>query len=75
MLAWPRETDYLLRLSRGRVLRCPMFECGHFELRTHARADAVASLREAVELYFEDAPAADFTLVSEAEVGQELVHA
>lgn len=39
------------------------------------RAEAVANLREAVELYFEDAPPTDFTLVSEAEVGQDLVHA
>jgi hypothetical protein len=31
--------------------------------------------REAVELYFEDAPAEDFTLVEEAEVGQELIRA
>ncbi|MEO6741889.1 MAG: type II toxin-antitoxin system HicB family antitoxin [Chthoniobacteraceae bacterium] len=41
----------------------------------HTRDEALANLREAVELYFEDAPATDFTLVSEAEVGQELVHA
>ena len=39
------------------------------------RDEALANLREAVELYFEDAPATDFTLVSEAEVGQELVQA
>lgn len=39
------------------------------------RVEAVANLREAVELYFEDAPATDFTPVSEAEVGQDLVHA
>ncbi len=39
------------------------------------RDEALANLREAVELYFEDAPATDFTLVSEAEIGQELVHA
>ena len=41
----------------------------------HTRDEALANLREAVELYFEDAPATDFTLVSEAEIGQELVHA
>lgn len=40
-----------------------------------SRAEAVASLREAVELYFEDASAGDFALVSDAEIGQELVHA
>lgn len=39
------------------------------------RPEAIANLREAVELYFEDAPSGDFTLVSEAEVGRELVHA
>lgn len=39
------------------------------------REKALASLREAVELYFEDAPAEDFTLVAEAEVGQETIHA
>jgi predicted RNase H-like HicB family nuclease len=39
------------------------------------REEALAALREAVELYFEDAPAEDFSLVEEAEVGQELVHA
>lgn len=38
-------------------------------------AEAVAALREAVELYFEDAPAEDFALVAEAQIGQELVHA
>jgi predicted RNase H-like HicB family nuclease len=39
------------------------------------RKEAVSALREAVELYFEDAPAEDFTLVAEAEIGEELVHA
>ncbi len=41
----------------------------------NTREEALAALREAVELYFEDAPAGDFTLVSEAEVGQELIQA
>jgi len=40
----------------------------------HTREEALAALREAVELYFEDAPAEDFMLVREAEVGQ-LAHA
>lgn len=39
------------------------------------REEALANLREALELYFEDAPAGDFVLVSEAEVGQDLIHA
>ena len=39
------------------------------------RDEAITALREAVELYFEDAPAEDFQLVGEAEVGQQLVHA
>jgi predicted DNA-binding protein len=33
------------------------------------------ALREAVELYFEDVPPEDFSLIEEAEVGQELIHA
>jgi predicted RNase H-like HicB family nuclease len=41
----------------------------------HTRAEALVALREAVELYFEDAPAADFILVSDAEIGQEVIHA
>lgn len=40
-----------------------------------SREEAVAALRAAVELYFEDAPPEDFTLVAEAEVGQEMIHA
>ncbi|MGD0253912.1 MAG: type II toxin-antitoxin system HicB family antitoxin [Verrucomicrobiota bacterium] len=39
------------------------------------REEAVANLKEAVELYFEGETAGDFSLVSEASVGQELVHA
>lgn len=39
------------------------------------RTEALAALREAVELYFEDAPAGDFILVSDAEIGQEPIHA
>ena len=39
------------------------------------REEALKALREAVELYFEDAPAEDFTFVEEAEVGQDLIHA
>jgi predicted RNase H-like HicB family nuclease len=35
----------------------------------------VANLKEAVELYFEGETAGNFSLVSEASVGQELVHA
>ena len=39
------------------------------------REEAVANLKEAVELYFEGETAGVFSLVSEASVGQELVHA
>ena len=39
------------------------------------REEAVKALREAVELYFEDAPMEDFTFVVEAEIGSELIHA
>lgn len=39
------------------------------------REEALAALREAVELYFEVAPAEDFSLVDETEVGQEFIHA
>jgi len=40
-----------------------------------SREEAVASLKEAVELYFEDEPAAAWEPVSEVSVGQELIHA
>ena len=33
------------------------------------REEAIAALREAVELYFEDAPSEDFTLVESAVIG------
>ena len=39
------------------------------------REEAVANLKEAVELYFEGETAGAFSAVSEASVGQELVHA
>jgi predicted RNase H-like HicB family nuclease len=39
------------------------------------REEAVANLKEAVELYFEGETAGGFSSVSEASVGQELVHA
>jgi len=39
------------------------------------REEAVANLKEAVELYFEGETADAFSSVSEASVGQELVHA
>ena len=39
------------------------------------RDEAISNLREAVELYFEDAPTGDFTPVSDAIVGEALVHA
>jgi predicted RNase H-like HicB family nuclease len=39
------------------------------------REAAVSALREAVELYFEDAPAEDVTFVAEAEIGEELIDA
>ncbi|HEV7402376.1 MAG TPA: hypothetical protein VGO11_05600 [Chthoniobacteraceae bacterium] len=39
------------------------------------REEAVSALREAVELYFEDAPPEDFALVADAEIGSELIHA
>ena len=39
------------------------------------REEAVANLKEAVELYFEGETAGAFSSVSEASVGQELVHA
>jgi predicted RNase H-like HicB family nuclease len=41
----------------------------------HTREEAVANLKEAVELYFEGETASAFSPVSEASVGQELVHA
>ena len=39
------------------------------------RDEAVANLKEAVELYFDGENAGTFSPVSEASVGQELVHA
>ena len=39
------------------------------------RDEAISNLREAVELYFEDASIGDFTPVSEAVIGEALVHA
>ena len=37
--------------------------------------EAIANLREAVELYFEDAPKGSFLPVSDAAIGEALVHA
>ena len=39
------------------------------------REEAVANLKEAVELHFEGEPAAAFTLVTDLNVSQELVNA
>jgi predicted RNase H-like HicB family nuclease len=39
------------------------------------REEAVANLKEAVELYFEGEPSGAFTPVNDAAVGQELVNA
>jgi len=39
------------------------------------RDEAISNLREAVKLYFEDAPTGDFTPVTDAVVGEALVHA
>ena len=39
------------------------------------REEAVANLKEAVELYFEGETTGAFSQISEASVGQELVHA
>jgi predicted RNase H-like HicB family nuclease len=54
------------------VAQCLNVDVSSFD---QTRAEALAALREAVELYFEDAPATDFTLVSDAEIGEELIHA
>jgi predicted RNase H-like HicB family nuclease len=39
------------------------------------REEAVANLKEAVELYFDGEPSGEFSAVSDAAVGQELVNA
>ena len=39
------------------------------------REEAVANLKEAVELYFEGEPESAFTLVTDLNVGQEMVNA
>ena len=41
----------------------------------NTRAEAVASLKEAVELYFENEPDSAFTTVADLNVGEELVNA
>ncbi len=39
------------------------------------RAEAVTNLKEALELYFEDQPSADFIPVRDVSIGEELIHA
>jgi len=39
------------------------------------REEAIANLKEAVELYFENEPAADYVPVCDASLGEELIHA
>jgi predicted RNase H-like HicB family nuclease len=65
-------TYCLYREERFYVAQCLNVDVSSFGA---TRDEALAALLEAVELYFEDAPAEDFTLVADAEVGQELVHA
>lgn len=48
---------------------------GKVSRRDETREEALKALREAVELYFEDTPPEDFSLIQEAEVEQELIHA
>ena len=65
-------TYCLYREDKFYVAQCLNVDVSSFG---NTREEALKALREAVELYFEDAPAEDFSLIEEAEVGQELVHA
>lgn len=65
-------TYCLYREDKFYVAQCLNVDVSSFG---DTREEALKALREAVELYFEDAPAEDFSLIEEAEVGQDLVHA
>ena len=65
-------TYCLYREDKFYVAQCLNVDVSSFG---EMREEALKGLREAVELYFEDAPAEDFRFVEEAEVGQELIHA
>ena len=65
-------TYCLYREDKFYVAQCLNMDVSSFG---DTREEALKALREAVELYFEDAPAADFSLIEEAEVRRELVHA
>jgi predicted RNase H-like HicB family nuclease len=65
-------TYCLYREDRFYVAQCLNVDVSSFG---DTREEALKALREAVELYFEDAPAEDFSFIEDAEVGQELVHA
>ena len=65
-------TYCLYREDKFYVAQCLNVDVSSFG---ETREEALKALRAAVELYFEDAPAEDFTFVEEAEVGQELIHA
>ena len=72
-LAGVRKITYCLyREDKFYVAQCLNVDVSSFG---ETREEALKVLREAVELYFEDAPPEDFSLIEEAEIGQELIHA
>jgi predicted RNase H-like HicB family nuclease len=68
-----KRIDYCVyREEEFYVAQCLNVEVSSFG---PSREEAVANLKEAVELYFEGEPAAAWEAVSEVSVGQELIHA
>lgn len=68
-----KRIDYCVyREEEFYVAQCLNVEVSSFG---PSREEAVANLKEAVELYFEGEPTAAWEPVSEVSVGQELIHA
>lgn len=68
-----KQMDYVVyREDEFFVAQCLNVDVSSFGA---TREEATANLKEAVELYFEDAPGDSFTTVTDAAVGRELVNA
>ncbi len=68
-----RTVDYcVFREDELYVAQCLNVDVSSFG---HSREEAVAQLREAVELYFEGEAKPEWDNVSEVSVGQERIHA
>jgi predicted RNase H-like HicB family nuclease len=66
-----KQMDYVVcREDEFFVAQCLNVDVSSFG---STREEAAASLKEAVELYFQDEPAAAFTMVNDPTVGRELV--